>query len=145
MGSLQEMSLTELIIETGIHDAIARKLNEKGRLSNHSVAEGIINNIRKTIIREQLTDPAFYAQMSTLLEDLIRQARTDAAEYEQFLRRAEALVQRLAARQPEAGVPSVLHGNREASVLFGNLDKVPATTFQYPGSEQDRASPGAAT
>jgi type I restriction enzyme R subunit len=140
MGSLQEMSLTELIIETGIHDAIARKLNEKGRLSNNSVAEGIINNIRKTIIREQLTDPAFYAQMSTLLEDLIQQARTDAAEYEQFLSRAEALVRRLAERQPEAGVPAVLHGNREAAVLFGNLDKMPSTTFKYPGSEQDRAT-----
>jgi type I restriction enzyme R subunit len=140
LGSLQDMSLTELIIGTGIHDAIARKLNEKGRLSNRSVAEGIINNIRKTIIREQLTDPAFYAQMSTLLEDLIRQARTDAAQYEQFLRNAEALVRRLAERQPESGIPAVLHGNREAAVLFGNLDQVPATTFKYPGSEQDKAS-----
>jgi type I restriction enzyme, R subunit len=132
MGSLKDMSLTELIIETGIHDAIARKLNEKGKLSNNAVAEGIINNVRKTIIREQLTDPAFYAQMSTLLEDLIKQARTDAAAYEQFLRNAEALVRRLAERQPEAGIPAALHGNREAAVLFGNL--------RYPGGEQDRAS-----
>ncbi len=30
MGNLNSLSLTELIIETGIHDAIARKLNEKG-------------------------------------------------------------------------------------------------------------------
>ena len=30
LGELGEMSLTALIIETGIHDAIARKLNEKG-------------------------------------------------------------------------------------------------------------------
>jgi type I restriction enzyme, R subunit len=43
--------LTELIIETGIHDAIARKLNEKGKLSRNAIAEGIINNVRKTIIR----------------------------------------------------------------------------------------------
>ena len=33
MGNLSSLSLTELIIETGIHDAIARKLNEKGKLS----------------------------------------------------------------------------------------------------------------
>ena len=57
LGGLGEMSLTELIIETGIHDAIARKLNEKGKLSKNAIAEGIINNVRKTIIREQLTDP----------------------------------------------------------------------------------------
>lgn len=30
LGNLSSLSLTELIIETGIHDAIARKLNEKG-------------------------------------------------------------------------------------------------------------------
>ena len=65
-------ALTELIIETGIHDAIARKLNDKGKLSKNAVAEGIINNVRKTIIRDQLTDPRFYDQMSKLLEDLIR-------------------------------------------------------------------------
>ena len=29
--------MTELIIETGIHDAIARKLNEKGKLSKNAI------------------------------------------------------------------------------------------------------------
>jgi type I restriction enzyme R subunit len=60
LGQLGELSLTELIIQTGIHDAIARKLNEKGKLSKNAIAEGIINNVRKTIIRDQLTDPRFY-------------------------------------------------------------------------------------
>ncbi len=87
LGELGEMSLTELIIETGIHDAIARKLNEKGKLSKNAIAEGIINNVRKTIIRDQLTDPRFYEQMSKLLDDLIQQSRADAAAYEEFLRR----------------------------------------------------------
>ena len=75
LGELGEMSLTELIIETGIHDAIARKLNEKGKLSRNAIAEGIINNVRKTIIRDQLTDPRFYEEMSKLLDDLIKQSR----------------------------------------------------------------------
>jgi type I restriction enzyme R subunit len=124
LGELGEMSLTELIVETGIHDAIARKLNESGKLSRNAIAEGIVNNIRKTIIREQLTDPRFYSEMSKLLDDLIAQGRTDAAEYEQFLRKAEALVRRLAARQPEESVPAVLHGNREAAVIYNNLPEV---------------------
>ena len=124
LGQLGEMSLTELIVETGIHDAIARKLNEKGRLSRNAIAEGIINNVRKTIIRDQLTDPHFYGQMSLLLDDLIRQSRDDAAAYEEFLRKAEALVQRLAARQPEAGVPAALHGKREATVIYNNLLRI---------------------
>ncbi|GAC1357441.1 MAG: hypothetical protein NVSMB34_12060 [Variovorax sp.] len=95
LGDLSSMSLTELIIETGIHDAIARKLNEKGKLSKNAIAEGIINNVRKTIIRDQLTDPKFYEQMSKLLEDLIQQQRDDTDSYAQFLKNAEALAKHL--------------------------------------------------
>ncbi|MCY4228358.1 MAG: HsdR family type I site-specific deoxyribonuclease [Gammaproteobacteria bacterium] len=81
LGAVDNYSLVELIIKTGIHDAIARKLNAKGSLSRNAVAEGIINNVRKTIIRDQLTDPKFYEQMSTLLDDLIEQRRDDAKSY----------------------------------------------------------------
>ncbi|MEK6371692.1 MAG: type I restriction endonuclease subunit R [Acidobacteriota bacterium] len=121
LGALGDLSLTELIIDTGIHDAIASKLNEKGKLSRNAIAEGIINNVRKTIIRDQLTDPRFYDQMSKLLDDLIQQSRADTAAYEEFLRKAEALVKRLAEKQPEAGVPATLHGKREATVIYNNL------------------------
>jgi type I restriction enzyme R subunit len=124
LGTLADMSLTELIVKTGIHDAIARKLNEKGKLSRNAIAEGIINNVRKTIVREQLTDPRFYEQMSKLLDDLIKQSRADAAAYEEFLRNAEALVNHLAAREPEEGVPAVLHGRREAAVVYNNLPRI---------------------
>jgi type I restriction enzyme R subunit len=124
LGELGEMSLTELIIKTGIHDAIARKLNEKGKLSKNAIAEGIINNVRKTIIRDQLTDPRFYEQMSRLLDDLIKQSRADAAAYEEFLKKAEALVKRLATKQPDEAIPAALHGKREATVIYNNLPRI---------------------
>jgi len=124
LGELGAMSLTELIIDTGIHDAIARKLNEAGKLSKNAIAEGIINNVRKTIIREQLTDPRFYEQMSKLLDDLIKQNRADAAAYEEFLRKAEELVKRLAAKQPDQEAPTALHGRREATVIYNNLPRI---------------------
>ncbi len=138
LGKLSEMSLTELIIETGIHDAIARNLNEKGKLSRNAVAEGIINNVRKTIVRDQLTDPRFYEQMSRLLDDLIKESRDDAAAYEEFLRKAEALVKRLAGGQPENGLPAALHGKREAAVIYNNLPQIlaagDAPAFRVPES-----------
>jgi type I restriction enzyme, R subunit len=139
-GDLSSMSLTELIIETGIHDAIARKLNEKGKLSKNAIAEGIINNVRKTIIRDQLTDPKFYSEMSKLLDDLIKQSRNDSAAYEQFLKNAEALVKRLANKQPTVGIPAVLHGKPEAIVLFNNLASISATTFQCPTDDDQKAA-----
>jgi type I restriction enzyme R subunit len=139
LGTLGDTSLIELIVETGIHDAIARKLNEKGNLSKNAIAEGIINNVRKTIIRDQLTDPRFYDEMSKLLEDLIQQSRAGTEAYEEFLRKAEALVKRLAEKHSDDGVPAMLHGKREAAVIFNNLDSLPATTFQYPVHEEARA------
>jgi type I restriction enzyme R subunit len=140
LGELADVPLTELIIETGIHDAIARKLNEKGKLSRNAIAEGIIKNVRKTIIRDQLTDPRLYDQMSKLLDDLIQQSRADTAAYEEFVRKAEALVKRLAEKRPEAGVPAVLHGQREATAIYNNLDALPATSFRYPTADEDRAA-----
>lgn len=62
--------------------------------------------------------------MSTLLDDLIRQSRADAAAYAEFLRKAEALVRRLAAKGPLDGVPVALHGNREAIAIYNNLPKI---------------------
>ncbi len=121
MGNLNSLSLTDLIIKTGIHNAIARKLNAKGKLSKNAIAEGIINNVRKTIIRDQLTDPRFYAEMSQLLADLIQQYRADATAYEAFLKQAEDLVKRIAKKEAVAGVPAVLHGKPEAIVIYNNL------------------------
>lgn len=135
LGELGDLSLTELIIETGIHDAIAKKLNKQGKLSKNAIAEGIINNVRKTIIRDQLTDPAFYLQMSKLLDDLIKQNRDDTAAYEKFLRKAEELVRQLATKQPAAGIPAALHGNHEAVALFNNLGSIPATSIRYPTAD----------
>ena len=140
LGDLGALSLTELIIQTGIHDAIAKKLNEKGKLSKKAIAEGIINNVRKTIIRDKLTDPKFYEQMSKLLDDLIAQSRTDADAYEEFLRKAEELVRKMAGKKPDDDVPTSLRGNAEATVLYNNLDSIPATNFRYPPADEDKAA-----
>ena len=138
LGNLNSLPLTELIIETGIHEAIARKLNEKGKLSRNAIAEGIINNVRKTIIRNQLTDPRFYAEMSKLLDDLIRQSRAGATAYEAFLKRAEDLVKRIA-RKDTGAHPPVLNGFPGGIVLFNNLDHIPATSFQCPKDDDGKA------
>jgi type I restriction enzyme R subunit len=139
LGNLSSLSLTELIIETGVHDAIAKKLNQKGKLSRNAIAEGIINNVRKTIIRDQLTDPKFYDEISKLLEDLIKQKRDDTTAYEKFLQKAEELVKKMAAKHTGSH-PHVLNGHPEAIALFNNLASIAATTFVCPADDGDKAT-----
>jgi type I restriction enzyme R subunit len=99
---------------------------------------GIINNVRKTIIRDQLTDPRFYAEMSKLLDDLIKQSRADATAYEAFLKNAEDLVKRIAQKNTDEH-PAVLNGHPGAIVLFNNLAGIVTTTFQCPADEDGKA------
>ena len=124
LGELAELSLTELIIETGIHDSIAKKLNEKGKLSKNAIAETIINNVRKTIIRDRLTDPRFYEQMSKLLDDLIQQSREGTEAYESFLSKAEDILKKHRAKQHDIDEPAMLHGNAGALVIYRNLPDI---------------------
>lgn len=124
LGIVDQYSLVELIIETGIHDAIAQKFNQKGKISRNAIAEAIINNVRQTIIRERLTDPRFYSEMSILLDDLIRQKRAETQEYEAFLQKAEELVRKASQGQNTEGVPEKLRGKPEAIVIYNNLPEI---------------------
>ncbi|WP_339065783.1 type I restriction endonuclease subunit R [Teredinibacter turnerae] len=140
LGEVDKYSLVELIVETGIHDAIAKKLNAKGKLSKKAISEGVINNISKTIIREQLTDPRFYEEMSELLGDLIDQLRQNAISYEEFLKQAEALAKRMAGHWQQGQYPEKLRNNDAAIMLFYNLPSLPADHFACPTDEDALAN-----
>jgi type I restriction enzyme R subunit len=138
LGNLGNLTLTELIIKTGMHDAIAQKLNAKGKLSKNAVAESIINNIRITLKRDQLTDPQFYEQMSKLLDDLIAKRRDDSADYEAFLKDAESLVKKISTKHYSAGVPQALQGRPLATVVYNNLPRI--LTAATPDATADQSA-----
>lgn len=124
LGDMGDLSLVDLIVKTGIHDAIAQKLNAKDA-SNKAVAEGIINNVRKAIIQERLTDPRFFKEMSSLLDELIKQSHADAKSYEEFLKQAEDLAKKLAAHASGGEqAPEALQGRPEAVVIYHNLPDI---------------------
>jgi type I restriction enzyme R subunit len=76
--------LLDLIVNTGIAHAIAERLADmKG--NQESIAETIENNVRSKILKEQLTDPAYFAKMSALLDEIIRLRKEKAIEYEEYL------------------------------------------------------------
>jgi type I restriction enzyme R subunit len=118
ISPFENMSLMELIVKTGIADAIAAQLGAmKGH--NDAVAETIENNVRRKIIKEHLNDPAFYENMSTLLGELIADRKAKAIDYEAYLKRIALLVSKVEAGHAE-GTPAALNtpGKR---ALYNNL------------------------
>jgi type I restriction enzyme, R subunit len=93
------MGLLELIVKSGIAEAIAARLGAmKG--NRNAIAETIENNVRSKIIKEHLTDPEFFASMSAQLQEIIELRKARAIEYEEYLKRIAEL-----ARQVETGQP----------------------------------------
>jgi type I restriction enzyme R subunit len=97
ISPFDNIGLLDLIKKTGIADAIAARLASlKGNQT--AIAETIENNVRRKIIKEHLTDPAFYEKMSTLLDEIIAARKAKAIEYEQYLKQIAEL-----ANQVETG------------------------------------------
>ncbi len=91
ISPFDNMPLLELIVKTGIADAINAQLGGlKG--SKDAVAETIENNVRSKIIKEHLNNPALYDKMSALLDEIIATRKAKAIEYEEYLKRIAELV-----------------------------------------------------
>lgn len=80
------MPLLELASKIGVDEAIKR-LPKKIREDKSAVAETIANNVRSKIVKEHLSDPAFYDRMSALLIQVIGDLREKRISYEQYLAR----------------------------------------------------------
>jgi type I restriction enzyme R subunit len=120
ISPFENMSLMELIVKTGIANAINSQLG--GLKSNKdAVAETIENNVRSKIVKEQLSDPVFYDTMSALLDEIIAARKSKAVEYEAYLKRIADLVARVQAGQAEDTPRSLDTPGRRA--LFNNLNR----------------------
>jgi type I restriction enzyme R subunit len=63
----------------------------------NAISEVIENNVRRKIIKEHLNDPAFYEEMSALLDEIIAARKAKAIEYEEYLKRIAALAAKVQA------------------------------------------------
>jgi type I restriction enzyme, R subunit len=94
ISPFDDIPLLDLIVKTGIADAIAQRLASL-QGNQAAIAETIENNVRSVILRDQFTDPAFYAKMSSLLDDIIAARKARALEYEAYLQRVAELIHQL--------------------------------------------------
>lgn len=115
------MSLLELIVKTGIAEAISSQLGGlKG--NKDAIAETIENNVRSKIIKEHLNDPAFYEKISALLDEIIANRKAKAIEYEEYLKRIAEIAQRIEVGQAREAPPSLNTPGKRA--LYNNLGQM---------------------
>ncbi len=114
------MSLLELIVKTGIAEAIAQRLvGLHGKQG--AIAETIENNVRSKIIKEQLTDPAYYEKMSALLDEIIAARKAKAIEYEDYLKRIAELAKQVQTGQADETPARLDTPGKRA--LYNNLNQ----------------------
>jgi type I restriction enzyme, R subunit len=125
ISPFDNMGLMELIVKTGIANAITSQLGGlKG--NRNAIAETIENNVRRKIIKEHLSDPAYYETMSALLDEIITARKAKAIEYEEYLKRIAELARRVEAGLAE-DTPEQLKSSPALRALYNNLKKARGT------------------
>jgi type I restriction enzyme R subunit len=93
ISSFEDIPLLEVIEASGIQEAIKR-LPDSIKSNKDAVAETIANNVRKKIIKEHLTDPAYYDKMSKLLNEVLADLRSKRIDYAKYLERIADLAKK---------------------------------------------------
>jgi len=140
------VGLLDLIVKTGIADAIANKLADM-QGNQEAIAETIENNVRHKIVKESLTDPAYFERMSALLGELIKLRKERAIEYEEYLRRIADIAvqvqagktQDLSPRLDTPGKRALFNNLKDASVLQSHQAQEPEVPYGQPQDAEDHA------
>jgi len=122
-----DLSLIELIVDSGIADAI-NKMPAGIKGNQQAVAETIENNVRHKIMKDHLIDPAFFEEMSILLSEVIKERKANAISYEEYLKKIAAI-----AAKVQTGIkpttPSSLRTPAQRA-LYNNLSKNEALALE---------------
>ena len=108
------------LLQHGVEDA-SNNLPDDIKNDPAAMNETIENNMRKAIIEQMPTNPAYFEKMSVLLLELVRLRKEGAIKYEELLKQYEDLASQL---QPEAkkSYPEGID-SKPRQALYDNLDQ----------------------
>jgi type I restriction enzyme R subunit len=144
ISTFDNMPLLEIIVQSGLGAAV-NSLPEGIRSNETAVAETIINNVRKRIIKEHLNDPAYYDRMSVLLEGIIADLKAKRLDYKQYLLQIADLAKQVQQgkadtdplRDASAGIRAIFNNLR---LLVDEVGKVAEQPPESPESIQERVA-----
>jgi type I restriction enzyme R subunit len=115
-----ELTLLDLIVKSGIADAI-NSLPVSMKNNKQAIQEAIENNVRQKIIQEHLIDPAYFEEMSKLLDQLVKERKQNAVSYEEYLKKIDALAKRVVYGNVTELPPEIITKAQRA--LYNNIGK----------------------
>lgn len=120
ISDFEELGLVDLIVNLGL-DGL-NQLPKSLQQDQEAMADTIENNFRKVIIDEHATNPAYYDNLSKLLEALIQERREQAIRYEAYLKKVKELAEKLRNKGAASDYPASL-ATQAKRALYDNLDK----------------------
>ena len=121
ISPFENMGLLELIVKSGITNAVST-LPDGIKKNTGSVAETIENNVRSTILKAHLNDPAYYEKMSALLDEIIADRKAKAIEYEEYLKKVAELATQVATGHAD-DIPEQLTHSPGMRAIYNNVRK----------------------
>jgi type I restriction enzyme, R subunit len=120
LSKFDDLTLIQLIVKKGkdaIHD-----FPDNIRKNKESVAETIVNNLRRIIIEKNPTNPIFYEKMSILLDELIKLRKEKTIEYKKYIDKIISLTKKSMGTDSRNSYPASLT-TKAKRALYDNLDK----------------------
>lgn len=127
LADFGDKGLIEVLVDSGIA-ALEKRLPENVRKNAKAVAETIENNIRKSISDTRSVNPAYYDNLSALLDALIQQRQTEVDAYQQYLEKLKTLAEQMRQGQTAQDYPVTLKTQAMRN-LYANLERDESLTL----------------
>ncbi|WP_131811152.1 hypothetical protein [Aequorivita soesokkakensis] len=120
VSAFDDMTLLDIIVNSGIADAI-NSLPTGIKKDQGAIAETIENNVRSKIIKDHLIDPAFFEEMSKLLDAVIQERKAKAISYAVYLEKIAFIAKTVKEGKSDA-TPDILKTQGQRAI-YNNAGK----------------------
>lgn len=138
ISPFDHMSLLDLVVKSGIADAIADQL--RGMKDKEAIAETIENNVRAKIVKEHLNDPVYYEKISALLDEIIKARKAKAVEYEDYLKQVADLITNMVQGKGDSAPPTLNTPGKRG--LYNNLGENEELALEIDAAVKDNRPDG---
>ncbi len=136
--NMEDISFLDMIAADG-EEAID-KLPKNIKKNEKSVAEVLVANMRKMIISERPSNPAYFDKISELLNQLLQEQKDGKLQYKELIERLIAKIKEVRGTKKAAYPSSIDTSGKQA--LYDNLNRNEALTIQLYTTIKENAKHG---